>query len=222
MRRAALYARVSTTDQRCEVQLEALREYARRRELEPVEFVDAGVSGAKADRAALLELLEAVRRRRVDVVVCTKLDRLFRNVRHLVTVVEEFKARDVDLVVLDQAIDTTSPTGRLLFHVLAAIAEFERDLIRDRVIAGVRRAQEHGTRSGKPIGRPRIHVVDVAVVQRLRQRRRPRMSLRAIARHLNVNLSAVQQAIRQADQNPGPAGARKRPGFRGSAKAAAR
>jgi DNA invertase Pin-like site-specific DNA recombinase len=192
MKRAALYARVSTSDQRCEVQLEALREYARRQGFQVLEFVDAGVSGAKAERDALTELLEAVHRRRVDLVVCTKLDRLFRNVRHLVTVVEEFKARNVDLIVLDQAIDTTSPTGRLLFHMLAAIAEFERDLIRERVVAGIRRAQRVGTRSGRKIGRPRIHLVDVAAAQRLFKRLK---SIRAVARQLKVHPSAVARAL---------------------------
>lgn len=204
MKRAALYARVSTTDQRCEVQLDALRDYAERRELQAVEFVDAGVSGAKQDREAFTELLEAVRRRRVDLVVCTKLDRLFRNVRHLVNVIDELKVLGVDLVVLDQAIDTTTSSGRLLFHMLAAIAEFERDLIRERVIAGVRRAQVRGTRSGKAIGRPRVHLVDVAKAQELRRR----LSLRATARALGVPKSAVERALAGAAQTPAERGSR--------------
>ena len=160
MKRAGLYARVSTSDQAGGLagQLEQLRHYGEARELRVREFVDEGVSGSTIHRPGLQELLEAARRRTIDAVVCTKLDRLFRSVRHLVDVAAEWQALGVDLVVLDQAIDTTTPTGRLLYHVLGAVAEFERDLIRDRVLGGLRRAQERGTRSGRPIGRPRRFV----------------------------------------------------------------
>ena len=95
-----------------------------------MEYVDHGVSGAKDSRPALDEMLEAVRLRRVGAVVVTKLDRLARSVRHLITLAAELEALGVDLVVLDQAIDTGTPAGRLMFHVLGSIAEFERDLIR--------------------------------------------------------------------------------------------
>jgi hypothetical protein len=101
-------------------------------------------------------MLGAVRARKVDVVAVVKLDRLARSTRHLVTLAAELEALRVDLVVLDQAIDTTTPAGRLLFHVLASIAEFERDLIRDRVLAGMRRARAQGRR----LGRPRVHRVE--------------------------------------------------------------
>src|SRR5215472_7822148 len=150
MTRAALYARVSTTGQTAENQLLALRAYSAARGWTAAEFVDHGVSGAKEKRPALEALLADVRARRVDVLVCVKLDRLARSVHHLVAMVREFEVLGVDLVVLDQAIDTTTPAGRLLFHVLAAISEFERDLIRDRVLAGLRRARAQGVRIGRP------------------------------------------------------------------------
>src|SRR5262245_6076065 len=133
--RAALYARVSTSDQTPATQLEALRAFGTARGWRTAEYVDHGVSGAKERRPGLDGLLAAVRARRVDVVACVKLDRLARSTRHLVTLAADLEALGVDLVVLDQAIDTTTPSGRLMFHVLAAIAEFERDLIRDRVVA---------------------------------------------------------------------------------------
>src|SRR5262245_44796716 len=148
--RAALYARVSTTDQTPENQLVALRAFAAARGWRATEFVDHGVSGAKDRRPALDALLAAVRARRVDLVLCVRLDRLARSTRQLVTLAGDFEALGVDLVVIDQAIDTTTPSGRLLFHVLAAIAEFERDLIRDRVVAGLQRAKAHGVRLGRP------------------------------------------------------------------------
>jgi DNA invertase Pin-like site-specific DNA recombinase len=165
--RAGIYARVSTADQRCEGQLEALRRYADARGWDATEYIDHGVSGAKERRPALDSLLSAARRRDVAVVLVTKLDRLARSLHQLVALGREFEALGVDLVVTDQAVDTTTPSGRLLFHVLGAIAEFERSLIRDRVVAGLRRAQERGTRSGRPIGRPR-RVLDSEEIRRRR------------------------------------------------------
>jgi DNA invertase Pin-like site-specific DNA recombinase len=195
MKRAALYARISTSEARQtpEAQLLPLRDYAERREWKTVEYVDE-ISGAIAKRPALDELLASARRRAVDVVVVVKLDRLARSVRHLVELAGELQVLGVDLVVLDQAIDTTTSTGRLLFHVLAAIAEFERDLIRERVLAGVRRAQAHGTRSGRAIGRPRKHHVDQAQVLAAYQRGE---GIRAIARRLGVPPGTIHAAVRK-------------------------
>jgi DNA invertase Pin-like site-specific DNA recombinase len=140
-KRCAIYARVSTSSQTTDNQLQALRAFVAARGWEPVEYIDQGISGAKERRPALDAMLAAVRARKVDVVAVVKLDRLARSTRHLVTLAAELEALRVDLVVLDQAIDTTTPAGRLLFHVLASIAEFERDLIRDRVLAGMKRAR---------------------------------------------------------------------------------
>src|SRR5258708_18918010 len=135
-RRVATYSRVSTSSQTADNQLLALRAFAAARGWIVTEFTDQGQSGAKEKRLQLDAMLAAVRARKVDVVACVKLDRLARSVHHLVAMVREFEALGVDLIVLDQSIDTTTPSGRLLFHVLAAISEFERDLIRDRVMAG--------------------------------------------------------------------------------------
>ncbi|PYN82444.1 MAG: DNA invertase [Candidatus Rokuibacteriota bacterium] len=133
-------------------------------------------------------LLAACRRRQVDVVAITKLDRLARSVHHLVALGRELETLGVDLVVLDQTIDTTTPSGRLLFHVLAAIAEFERDLIRDRVIAGLRRAKAQGRR----LGRPQLHQADVAEARRLMAQG---LSLRAAGRALGVHPMVVRRAL---------------------------
>ena len=151
MRRIALYARVSTADQHPEAQLLALRPYAGARGLEVAgEYIDHGVSGSKDRRPALDRLMADARRRRFDAVAVTKLDRLARSTRHLVNLAAELDAVGVDLVVLDQAIDTGTPAGRLLFHVLGAIGEFERDLIRERTVAGLRAARRRGARIGRP------------------------------------------------------------------------
>ncbi len=185
--RAALYCRVSTTGQTAENQILALRSFAAARGWVVTEFVDHGVSGAREKRPALDALLGAVRARHVDVVACVKLDRLARSVHHLVAMVREFEVLGVDLVVLDQAIDTTTPAGRLLFHVLAAISEFERDLIRDRVLAGLKRARAHGQR----LGRPRVSL-DLARAGRLLAEGR---SMRAVAKLLGVSRMTLSRAV---------------------------
>jgi len=185
--RAALYCRVSTTGQTAENQILALRSFAAARGWVVTEFVDHGVSGAREKRPALDALLGAVRVRHVDVVACVKLDRLARSVHHLVAMVREFEVLGVDLVVLDQAIDTTTPAGRLLFHVLAAISEFERDLIRDRVLAGLKRARAHGQR----LGRPRVSL-DLARAGRLLAEGR---SMRAVAKLLGVSRMTLSRAV---------------------------
>jgi len=120
-------------------------------------------------------------------VACVKLDRLARSVHHLVAIGREFEVLGVDLVVLDQAIDTTTPAGRLLFHVLAAISEFERDLIRDRVLAGLRRARSQGVR----LGRPRV-LVDRVQAERLLA---AGQSLRTVARALGIGLATLARAV---------------------------
>jgi DNA invertase Pin-like site-specific DNA recombinase len=188
MVRAAIYARVSTADQTTENQLHALRSFSAARGWDPTEFIDHGVSGAKDHRPALDAMLRAARTRKVDVIAVTKLDRLARSTHQQVSLGRELQALGVDLVVLDQSIDTTTPSGRLLFHVLAAIAEFERDLIRDRVVAGMKRARAQG----RKIGRPRVHRVDADEASELLA---SGLGLRAVARQLGVHPSAVARAV---------------------------
>ncbi len=185
--RVAIYSRVSTVDQQPENQLLALRSFAAARGWEALEFTDHGQSGAREKRPALDAMLAAVRARKVDVVACVKLDRLARSVHHLVAMVREFDALSVDLIVLDQAIDTTLPAGRLLFHVLAAISEFELDLIRDRVMAGLKRARARGIK----LGRPRTPIDLGRVVQM----RASGSSIRAVARALKVSPMSVTRAL---------------------------
>lgn len=149
-RRAALYARVSTSDQTPENQLAELRRYVEARGWTAAEFVDRGVSGAKDRRPALDEMLQAARTRKVDVVVCWRLDRLGRNLRHLVVLIDELAALGVAFVSLGEGIDCTTPAGKLQLHILAALAEFERARIAERVRAGLQRARAQGTRLGRP------------------------------------------------------------------------
>ena len=150
MTRAAVYARVSTVDQEPENQLRDLREYCSRRGWDAREYVDRGVSGSKEKRPDLDQLLKDARRRRFDVLVVWRLDRLGRNLRHLILLLDELQALGIDFVTLGEGIDTSTPAGRLQLHILSAIAEFERSRIQERVKAGLSRAKAEGKRLGRP------------------------------------------------------------------------
>ena len=148
--RAAIYARVSTLDQEPENQLAELRRYVEARGWSAAEYVDKGVSGAKDRRPALDRMMVDAKRRTIDAVVVWRLDRFGRNLRHLVTAIEELNATGVTFISLGESIDTSSPSGRLLLGVLGSFAEFERERLRERVLAGLHRARSAGTRLGRP------------------------------------------------------------------------
>jgi len=173
-KRVAVYARVSTADQHTEPQLHALRAYCQARGLTVAEeFVDAGVSGAKDRRPALDRLLADARRRRFDAVACVKLDRLARSVRHLTAMAAELEA------------------GRFLFHTLGAVAELERDLIRDRTRAGLAAARRRGATIGRPRALLPIHA------GRLRELLEVGASDRAIGRELGCAAATVAREARR-------------------------
>jgi DNA invertase Pin-like site-specific DNA recombinase len=148
--KAAIYVRVSTLDQAPENQLLELRRYIEARAWVAVEYVDRGVSGAKDRRPGLDQLRSDARRRRFDVVVCWRLDRLGRSLKHLITLLEELQAMGIAFVSLAEGIDATTPAGKLQMHILGAIAEFERERIRERVLAGLQRARTQGVKLGRP------------------------------------------------------------------------
>src|SRR6266849_780257 len=183
---AALYARVSTKvgSQNPDMQLRELREYCTRRGWAVAgEYVDEGVSGSKKQRPGLDRLLAECRKRRVDAVVVYRYDRFARSLRQLVDALEEFRALGIDFVSLHEGVDTSTPNGRLVFGIFASIAEFERELIRDRVRSGLAAAKA----KGKRIGRPR-KVVDGAKIARLRA---SGASWRTIARRLGVSVGTA-------------------------------
>jgi DNA invertase Pin-like site-specific DNA recombinase len=149
--RVALYARVSTTDQDTTNQVLELRAYCQARGWTITqEFIDHGISGAKESRPALDEMRKAARRRRVDGIVVWKLDRLGRNLKHLILTLDELAVLGVAFVSLNEGIDTTTPAGRLQLHILGAIAEFERVRCAERVKAGLARVRAQGRRLGRP------------------------------------------------------------------------
>jgi DNA invertase Pin-like site-specific DNA recombinase len=162
--RAGVYARVSTTDQHCENQLVELRRYCAARGWAIArEYVDQGVSGAKERRPALDDLVRDAKRRRFDVLVVWRLDRLGRNLRHLILLLDDLQATGVAFVSLSEGIDATTPAGRLQLHVLGAIAEFERERIKERVVAGLNRARSQGKRLGRPKARLPIERVQSVI-----------------------------------------------------------
>src|SRR6516164_1076580 len=152
-KRAAIYVRVSTDKQTIENQLRELHQIARCRGWEVVrEYRDAGISGAKGRdaRPGLDEMLNDAQRRRFDIVMAWAIDRLGRSLLDLLGTIQTLEHCGVDLYLDQQAIDTTTPAGRLMFQVTGAFAEFERSMIRQRVRAGLKRAVERGQRLGRP------------------------------------------------------------------------
>lgn len=181
--RAAIYARVSTFDQEPENQLQELRRYVEARGWLATEYVDRGVSGAKDSRPALDRLVMDARRRKFDTLIVWRLDRLGRNLKHLITLLEELQAMGVTFVSLREGIDATTPAGKLQMHILGAIAEFERARIAERVKAGLARAKAQGKR----LGRPRLVVPE----DRLRPLRG--MSVRRAAAALGVSAATAHR-----------------------------
>ena len=180
--KVAIYARVSTGEQSCENQLIELRRYAEARGWAIFkEYVDEGVSGSKDRRPALDQLVADAKRRRFDALVCWRLDRLGRNLRHLILLLDELHAVGVAFVSLGEGIDATTPAGRLQLHVLGAIAEFERARIQERVCAGLARAR----REGRRLGRPQKRIASETLL------RVSHLSVRAAARELGVSTSVM-------------------------------
>ena len=195
--RAAIYARVSTLDQEPENQLQELRRYAQARGWEGTEFVDHGVSGARDRRPALDRLVADARRRKVDTVVVWRLDRLGRSLKHLVTLLDELQALGVGFVSLGEGIDLQTPAGRLQLHILAALSEFERARIAERVRAGLARARAHGQRVGqKPLDIPTADLDRTA-----------HLSIRCAAAELGIPRSVLHRA--RVSRKPAEIGVKK-------------
>ena len=178
--RVAIYARVSTTNgQNPEMQLLDLREYASRRGWEVfAEYVDNGVSGAKESRPELNRLMADAHRRHFDLVLCWKIDRFGRSLKHLVNALADLDSYGIAFVSLRDNLDLSTPSGRLMFQIIGAMAEFERALIRERVRAGL----AHARSKGKRLGRPKV-VVDAARITALRA---SGASWRAISEQMRV------------------------------------
>ena len=197
--RVALYARVSTSNgqQDPEMQLRELREYAKHRELTIVgEYVDK-MTGSKDSRPALNRLMANASQRKFDAVLVWKLDRFGRSLRHLVNALAELEALGLSFISLRDNLDLSTPSGRLMFQIIGAMAEFERALIQERVKAGLRNAKAKGRR----LGRPRADV-DEAEVLALRN---AGASWRTIAKKLGIGLGTVHRIAQRRSKIAGKA-----------------
>jgi len=207
--RAALYVRISTTGhgQNVGLQLDELRATAKRRGWKITgEYVDEGISGAKMSRPAMDRMLTDAQAGKFDLIAIWKLDRLARSVIHLLSTTESLREWGVGLVSLrDAHVDTTTPAGRFTLQILGAVAELERELIRERVIAGVRRAQA----AGKHCGRPRRETSDETLVA-ARALLDQGWKWRAVSRAVGVPRDTLRRRLKEAGmlaQNPTPSGA---------------
>jgi DNA invertase Pin-like site-specific DNA recombinase len=186
--RIAIYARVSTTNHGQDVSMQTrdLEQFAQARGWRLVEsYIDLGISGSKDKRPALDRLMADAHKRRFEIVIVWRFDRLARSVSHLLRALETFNALGIAFVSLSENVDTTTPTGKMIFTVLGAVAELERSLIVERVRAGLRNARA----KGKRLGRPRV-VVDSARVSSLRA---SGLSWRAVGKELGVSVRTARR-----------------------------
>jgi DNA invertase Pin-like site-specific DNA recombinase len=192
MKKVGIYARVSTDKQTCENQLIELRAVAERCGYTIVqEFVDSGISGAKgrADRPALDAMMKASNQRKFDMILVWSIDRLGRSLQNLVELLNDLQSMRVDLMFLQQGMDTSTSSGRMMFSIFGALAEFERNLIRERVVAGQNRAKARGVKMGRP---SKMNDGLRSAIQLLRENG---MGIKQIAKEVGVGIGTVYSAI---------------------------
>jgi DNA invertase Pin-like site-specific DNA recombinase len=193
--RAALYARVSTHDkgQDPNVQLKPLREYCKQRGFEVAgEFVDVGVSGSKDRRPELDRLMDMARKRKINCLLVWKLDRFGRSLKNLINQLSELEGLNVAFISLQENLDFTTPTGRLLFGIVGAMAEFERSLIVERVKAGIVNARS----KGKQIGRKPIDPISIGKMIELRAKN---LSYEKISKELKLSVGLIHKTLRKTE-----------------------
>ena len=187
-KKVAIYARISTTEQRADLQIDGLRRLAEQRGWRIVEeYVDIGISGSKDRRPALDRLMADARRGRFSIVACWRFDRFGRSLHHLVSALEEFRALGIDFVSQHDAVDTGTASGRMMFAVIGAMAQFEAELIRERTRAGLAAAKRRGVRLGRP-----GFSIDV---ERARTLRAEGKSYRDIAKAMGVSVGKVHETL---------------------------
>lgn len=199
-KRVALYSRVSTIDkQTIENQVRDLREAAQRHGWEVVaEFADKGISGAKGrnGRAGFDALCKAAMRREFESIMVWSVDRLGRSLQHLVEFLNEIQSKAVDLYLHQQGLDTATPAGKALFQMCGVFAEFERSMIRERVLAGVRRARA----AGHQLGRKPLEQTDGKTVEKIYTLRRHGMGMKKIAKEVGVSSRTVWRLLQEEDK----------------------
>ena len=184
----AIYARVSRDEQTTENQTLGLKKVAERNGWEVQAIYADTISGAKSKRPELDKLMKSVMRKEVDMVMVWSVDRLGRSLQHLTTLLSDIESKGINLYLHQQNIDTSTPSGKMLFQLLGVFAEFERSMIRERVLAGLNRARSQGKR----LGRPPVPPLTVDKIKRLREEG---LSLRKIAKQVGISTSKVHQLV---------------------------
>ncbi|MCA9495307.1 MAG: recombinase family protein [Nanoarchaeota archaeon] len=189
-KKVGIYGRVSTKkNQDINTQLILIREYLQRNNFNIIEeYVDIGESGNKEKRPAFNELIDDMRKGKINTIVVYKLDRIGRSLQHLLKLFEEFDKRGIDFISITQNIDTTTPEGRMFLKLLMVIAEYERELIIDRVNAGISRARKQN----KKLGRPKTKINLYEVIRRRNQGE----SLRTISKHMEIPIAKLSREIK--------------------------
>ena len=188
----AIYARVSTDRQKVDMQLHELRQFAARSGWNIYkEYIDQNYSGGNTKRPAFTAMMDAARKRKFDLLLVWKLDRLSRSLKDLIVTLDELGSCGIDFVSYDNNLDTSTPTGKLVFQIVGAVAEFEKEIIRERVVAGLATARN----KGKRLGRPPIskYVYDQAL-----QLRAAGSSYRNIGKVLDVDEGTIRKRLKRA------------------------
>jgi DNA invertase Pin-like site-specific DNA recombinase len=185
-KKVGVYVRVSTIDQQTSMQLDDLLRFVEKRGWNVHAIYDEKRSGYTDKRPEYQRMMSDARKRKFDIVVAWRLDRVFRSVKGLLTTIDELTALGIDFVSFSDQIDMTTPSGRLMLTVLGAVGEMERAIILERVKAGVAHAKSKGVRFGRPVTRPdtKIH-----------QLRKNGFSIRKIAKELNVAVGTVERSL---------------------------
>lgn len=200
-----MYVRVSTTkkvkdkdsskpdtyEQNVDMQIAPLKEYINSRQWGLFKIYQDRMSGAKEDRPGLKQLMEDARRALFDVVIVWRFDRFARSSRQLILALEEFQGLHIDFVSYSEALDTSTPMGKAMFTIISAMAELERNIIRERVLAGMAHAMIAGTKSGKAIGRPKGEH-PITTIKELRD---SGLSFGEIAKKLGITRSAAYRSL---------------------------
>lgn len=188
LRKTAIYIRVSTNDQKTDIQLNEIRSYLSNRHLHDFKIFEDKATGTNNARPQFQALLKAARLREIDVVIVWKLDRFARSLKDLITHLNELSELGIEFISLKDQIDLSTSAGKLMLHIIGAFAQFEADLIRERVRAGIENAKRKGTK----LGRPRLS--DPVLMSKLRKEG---LSLSAIAKQLGVSKTTVHNTLSQ-------------------------
>lgn len=186
----AIYARVSTDRQKVDMQLSELRDFVERSGWRIFnEYIDQGYTGANIKRPAFAEMIGAAKKRRFDILLVWKLDRLSRSLKDLINTLDELGSLGINFISYDNNLDTTTPTGKLVFQIIGAVAEFEKDIIRERVKAGL----EHARQKGKRLGRPSIND---DLIEEAFSLRKKGLSFRKIEKDLGLGEGTIRKRLK--------------------------